>query len=220
MTKLLFPVFALAFIAAAADKKFLPNQAGDDDVDLKGTVLLTRAEVQQALGVDLGQGYVAVKITVTPKTGKPFAVSPDNFTMISRKDGERSTALTPSQIAGKSVLVVHPAARQPSGLGTVSSGPIWGGIGGARPRQLPGNNNGVGNSSSVESGTADATVGKEKGDTDTALMEALKAKGLGDIETKDEVSGLLYFALEGKVKPKDVSLLYKGPNSRLVIDFK
>src|SRR5436190_14064313 len=160
MTKLFFPLLTLALIAGAADKKFLPNQAGDDDVDLKGTVLLNRAEVEQALGADLGAGFVAVKITVTPKNGRPLALSPDDFTLISRKDGERSTALSPSQIAGKSVLVVHPAAKQPSGLGTVSGGPIWGGIGGAKPRQMPGNNGGIGNSPSVEAGTAEATVGK------------------------------------------------------------
>jgi len=31
---------------------------------------------------------------------------------------------------------------------------------------------------------------------------------------------MLYFALEGKNKPKDLSLLYKGPAGRLVFDFK
>ena len=52
------------------------------------------------------------------------------------------------------------------------------------------------------------------------LERALKAKGLADSETNKPVEGLLYFAIEGKNKPKDLSLLYKGAAGRLVIDFK
>jgi hypothetical protein len=43
---------------------------------------------------------------------------------------------------------------------------------------------------------------------------------LRDSETKDPVEGLLYFLLEGKNKPKDLGLIYKGAAGRLAMDFK
>jgi len=211
-----------AFVPASAeDKKSLPNQAGNDDIELAGTVLLDRAEIQEALGADLGAGYAAVRIKITPKTGRAMKVSPDDFTLISRKDGERSSALTPGQIAGRGVMVVHKAERQPGGLGTVTNGPIWGGIGGARPRQMPGQGNGVGNGGSVEGGTAEATIDKEKGAAENPILGILKEKGVPEVDSKDPVEGLLYFTIEGKkLKPKDMALLYKGDAGRLAIDFK
>jgi hypothetical protein len=201
--------------------KFLPNQAGNDDIELVGKVLVDRAEVQQALGADLGPGYVAVRMKITPKIGRPMRISPDDFTLLSRKDGERSSALAPSQIAGRGALVVRAAARQPGGLGTQTNGPVWGGIGGAQPRRLPGNGGNLGTAGSVESGTAEATVDAEKNAPENPLLAVLAAKGIPDIETKDPVEGLLYFALENrKVKPKDLGMVYRGAGGRLVIDFK
>jgi hypothetical protein len=115
---------AAAWACLAAEPKFLPNQAGNDDIELVGSVLLDRAAVQQALGADLGTGFVAVRIRITPKAGRPIPIGPDDFTLLSRKDGERSSALAPSQIAGRGAMVVHRAERQPGGLGTVTNGPI------------------------------------------------------------------------------------------------
>ena len=34
--------------------------------------------------------YIAVRMKVTPKTEKPLRISPDDFTIVSRKDGQRS----------------------------------------------------------------------------------------------------------------------------------
>src|SRR5438270_9935288 len=115
---------------------------------------------------------------VTPKTDKPLRISPDDFTIVSRKDGQRSEALSPGQIAGRGALVVKAAPTQPGGYGTTTNGPIWGGIGGA-PRQLPGNSNGAGNAPGADSGVeAKADAGaKEK---DNPLLDILKAKQLPD----------------------------------------
>jgi hypothetical protein len=213
--------FAIAVAVCAQDRKSLPNQAGNDEVELAGAVLLDRAQVREALGADLGAGYAAVRIKITPKTGRPMLVSPDDFTLLSRKDGERSSALSPGQIAGRGALIVYQAQRQPGGLGTMTNGPVWGGIGGAPPGRLPGQGSGVGNTSSVERGTVDSRVERDKNAQENPLLEVLKARALVDTETQDPVEGLLYFALEGKkVKPKDTSLLYKGAGGRLVMDFR
>jgi hypothetical protein len=67
----------------------------------------------------------------------------------------------------------------------------------------------------------EATIDQEKGQPENPLLAVLKAKGVPDIESKEPVEGLLYFALEGrKLKPKDTALVYKGAAGRLVMDFK
>lgn len=208
MKRLLLILLAAA-AAAAADKKPLPNQAGNDDVDLTGSLMMDRPEIHDALGAELGPGYIVVRVKVMPKTDMPLRVSADDFTLISRKDGDRSPALEPTQIAGQGALVVHPAAEQPGGDGTRTNGPIWGGVsvraGKSQPKK---------DSDAPEAKTDNSVP--EQG----SLLAALKEKILPDKETKTPVEGLLYFALNGKLKPKDVSLIYKGPAGKLVMDFK
>src|SRR6516164_4257524 len=207
--KRVFPIFLVSsLVLSAADKKPLPNQAGNDDIDLAGAVMLDRPEILQALGADPGPRYVLVRIKVTPKTGPGLRVSPDDFTLLSRKDGERSPALDPGQIGGKGALVVKAAAEQPGGDGTRTNGPIWGGVtvrAGSRKK------------------TADSDAPEPKLDNtveESPVIGALKQKMLHDTETKTAVEGLLYFLMDGKLKPKDVSLIYKGAAGKLIIDFK
>jgi hypothetical protein len=191
---LMLPMAALLF----AENKPLPNQAGNDDVDLQGTVIIERQQIQQELGMDMGASYMLVRIKITPKGEAALRVGPDDFTLLSRKDGERCPALDAQQIAGTGgALIVKPAAQQPGGDGTRTNGPIWGGV---TPK------------------AADAKAAKDPGQT--RLLALLKEKALQDQETQKPAEGLLYFALDGKLKPKDVSLIYKGPAGKLVIDFK
>lgn len=183
-----------ASLALGADKKLLPGQAGNDDIELNGSVILDREEIRQALGADLGAGYIVVRMKATPKTEKPLRVGPDDFTIISRKDGQKSEALSPTQIAGSGALVVK-------------STELGGGLGGS-----PGTAR-----ISVPSGVKAVT--SDKADQ-SPLLAALKEKILPDRETQEPLQGLLYFPIEGKLKPKDLSLIYKGPAGRLVMDFK
>ena len=210
---------ALSILAYAGDKKPLPGQAGNDDIELVASVIVDRDAVRQALGADLGAGYVAVHMKVTPKTDKPLRISPDDFTIVSRKDGQRSEALSPGQIAGRGALVVKAAAQQPGGYGTTTNGPIWGGIGGS-PRQLPGNRNGVGNSAGADGGVEAKTDPEHKEKEEpNPLLDILKAKQLPDKETLEAQEGLLYFPIDGKIKPKDLAVIYKGPAGKLVMEF-
>jgi hypothetical protein len=52
------------------------------------------------------------------------------------------------------------------------------------------------------------------------LLTALKAKVLPEKETTEPLSGLLYFYLEGKQKPKDLELRYQGSAGKLALRFK
>jgi hypothetical protein len=210
----------LCVAGLAGEKKPLPGQAGNDDIELVGSVIVDRDEIKQALGADIGAGYVAVRMKVAPKTDKPLRISPDDFTIVSGKDGQRSDALSPGQIAGKGALVVKAAPSQPGGYGTTTNGPIWGGIG--TTRQGPGNRNGAGNSAGADGGVeaqAKAEAEKDKEAKDNPLLDILKAKELPDKESLEPLEGLLYFPIDGKIKPKDLRVIYKGPAGKLVMEF-
>jgi len=201
-------VTVLAAVTALAEDKSLPNQAGNAKVSLVGTAVTDRGDVTNLLGVDLGGGYVVVKIRILPETPEGLRVGIDDFTLVSRKDGEKSGALAPSQMFGGTALVVGKAESNGGGLGTRSSSPL-GGLGGG----------GIGNGGSTESGIAEARIVKSKNGEDPRIA-LLEAKVLMDQDIKQPVEGLLYFALERKVKPKDLGLIYSGPGGRLVVDFK
>ena len=208
------PILILAtlpFLVFSGERKPLPGQAGNDDVELVASVMIDRDEIKEALGADLGAGYVVARMKVTPKTDKPLAVSLDDFTMISRKDGQRSVALEPGQIAGKGALIVKRAPNQPGGAGTATNGPIWGGVGPI--------STGVGNHGGADGGL-DTRVESGKGEKDSPLLAVLKAKVLPDKESTDPVEGLLYFPIDGKIKPKDLTIIYKGPAGKLIIEFE
>ena len=187
----------IAVLASGAPKKPLPGQAGNDDIELTATVLLDRDEIHQALGEDLGADYVVVRMKASPKGDKPLRISPDDFTLVSRKNGDRSSSLTPTQIAGKGALVVKSA--------TLSDG-----------------QHGLGASPGTArlSAPTSVSVVEDGKPSEGPLLDALKAKMMADRETQEPLEGLLYFTMDGKLKPKDLSLLYKGPAGRLVLDFK
>jgi hypothetical protein len=225
VNKLLTVAAILAALALAADKKAAdkkpagPAEGSADDLAFSATPILDRDEITQALGADLGEGFVVVHIKASPKGEKTIHVSPDDFTLLSRKDGERSPALAPAQIAGRGGITVKAAKDQPSSWGTkAANGPIWGGIGAAPPRSTTAPPT-VMNTEKTDPGKVDtAPAGKTSGDS--TLLGALKAKIVPETDTKDPVEGLLYFRMDGKNKLKDLSLLYKGDGGRAVADFK
>ncbi len=198
-----FLLFA-SLLCFAGDRKQLPGQAGNDDVDLEGSVIVGHDEVTSVVGGDIGEGYVVVRMKVIPKGDKPLRIGPDDFTMVSRKDGQRSMALAPSEIAGKGALVVKRGTADGSKTGLYAGG-IGGGLGSS-----PG---------TVQREVIKGTQIDDNAKENPALA-SLTAKVLPDKETKTPVEGLLYFSINGKLKPKDVSLQYKGAAGKLIMEFE
>jgi hypothetical protein len=194
----------IAMLSVAGERKQLPGQAGNDEVDLEGSVILTHDEVTEAIGSDIGEGYVVVRMKVIPKGDTPLRVGPDDFTLICRKDGQKSTALAPTEIAGKGTMVVKHGTAD----GSKSS---WG-VGGM----------GAGLGSSPGTVQRDVIKGTQMDENakEGPGLAALTAKILPDKETKTPVEGLLYFSINGKLKPKDVGLIYKGAAGKLVMEFQ
>lgn len=187
--KLLIPGLILSCLSVAADLKSLPNQAGNGNIDLSGAVFIDSKDIQQVLGTTLDPGYVVVRIRVEPRMLEAIRISADDFTLISRKDGERSEALVPSQIGGPANLILKSKTTYAGSAGVSST--------------------------SVSVVPADVKKAPE-----SVPIKLLESKMLHDTETKKPVEGLLYFLLDGKNKPKDLGLVYKGPAGHLAMDFK
>jgi len=221
MKTLLVSIFTLTALAAAAERKPLPNQAGNDDIEISGSLLFNSSEIQQAIGADPGPEILVVRLKAAPKNEQSLRIGPDDFTLIYRKDGQRSEAMLPSQIAGKGALVIK-AAQEDNDWGSLGNGHGWTGVGGIRTQGGNGSNR---NSSKGKSATpapdADAKADADSDGKADPVLDALQAKLLPDRETKEPLDGLLYFAIDGKkFKAKDFSLIYKGPGGKLVMDFQ
>jgi hypothetical protein len=204
--------------ALAADKKGYPGQAGNDNIELVGSVITDHEEIRQALGAELGEGFVLVRVKVTPKTDESMRIGPSDFVLISRKDGDREEAMAPAQITSHSALTIK-QDRSGRDWAQQTNRPGWTGIGGisrtAGPRK------------GAEEKKADAkdepkVTPAENTANDDALLAVLTAKQLPDKDTKGSIEGLLYFSMESSKikKSKDLSLLYKGSGGRLTMDFK
>ena len=82
-----------------------------------------------------------------------------------------------------------------------------------------GNGGGVGTGAGTTETKVTTTTNPDE--PDNPLLQVLKEKVLPEKETNDPDSGLLYFLLDGKPpKLKDLSLIYKFPGGKVILDFK
>ncbi|MEQ1947906.1 MAG: hypothetical protein ABL995_12000 [Bryobacteraceae bacterium] len=189
-------LLALACVVFAADKKQVSGygEAGNDNADFVATVYLDPSDIHDVLGADLPPGYVVAKVKAKVKTGDAMRLSPDDFVLVSRKNGDRADAIAPSQITSTSALTVRRDQR----------GRDW-----AQQTNEPGFT-GV--------GSIKRTEGAKE---DSGLLATLREKQFPDKDTKDTLEGLVYFSLDAlKLRAKDLALIYKGKAGRVSLDFK
>ncbi|MBX9600471.1 MAG: hypothetical protein K2X35_05695 [Bryobacteraceae bacterium] len=195
-----------AALAAASEPEIYRAQTGNNQIEFTATAVTDKLEVAKMLGgfpVDI----IIVEIKVTPRTDEPIAISPDDFTLLSHRDGQRSAAFSAAQLAGKNMMVIRRQQRG-GGIGAQSPGG-WGGVFGG------------GSAGSGTTSTTEVKATMEQGTTEEKLLKALQEKILPEKTTLDPVSGLLYFPIDdAKVKPKDLTLIYKGPAGRVVAPFE
>jgi hypothetical protein len=210
----MFLRIALAFLfflvsLGAAEKKLPIEQTSNDVIEITATPIIDKDEIKQELGSDLGGDIVLVRVQIRPVSDKPVKVSLDDFLLISGKDGQRSEPFAPSQIAGDTALVLTPQGAK-NGIG--GNKPKWSGIAG--PFGM-----GTGSGSSGTSAT-DTKVESVHSDKPNPLLAVLKEKVLPEKEITEPISGLLYFQMAGKFKPKDLEFHYKGPAGKLALRFR
>ena len=208
---------ALTLVAGKHDKKV--GQAANSDVEITAAALADPESIQRVLGTSLDNHYILVEVHLTPKSGK-LPVHLDDFLLKTNKDGERTTPFQPSQMAGSDALVVSETAIGGMNMGSQNNGPVWGGMPGTmgRPRQLPGNGGGMGNTATQTEMQAKMNT-DQKNKKNDPLLAILKEKVLPEKETDQPVSGLLYFPME-KQKLKDLELIYTTPAGKLNLRFR
>lgn len=206
-------VFCLSLaMLSAADKKLPIDETSNELLAISVSAPLDKDQVKQELGSDLGDDIVVIRLTARPVSDKPVQLSLDDFLLVSAKDGQRSEPYAPGQLAGSDSLAVTPNGVRRSGLGDHSRRPSIGlggiGIGGG----------GVGNAGATP--TPDVKMEESRDEKDNPLLAAIRAKILPEKEISEPTSGLLFFQVVGKVKPKDLELHYKGPAGKMALRFK
>lgn len=200
---LIAALFAYGLLASA-DKKLPIEETSNDLLKITATATLDRDEIKQELGYDLGPDIAVVHVTVHTVSDKPIQVDHDDFLLISSKDGQRSEPYEPGQIAGAdSLTVTQDGTKQATRKSGLSVGGFGGGFGSGSTPQTP-----------------DLKVHASHDDKPNPLLAVLVAKILPEKEVTDTISGLLYFQITGKLKPKDLELHYKGPAGKLALRFK
>src|ERR1035438_9427810 len=100
-------ILASAFIVSGAAKKTTATARGEnEDLILNVTIYIDSASVNEALGADLGGHYIVAQVKVEPKYTKEITIDRDDFVLRTDKDGDRTTPMAPSQIAGRGGLVL------------------------------------------------------------------------------------------------------------------
>src|SRR5579871_505840 len=196
-------------VLGAAEKKLPIDQTSNDVIEISASPIIDKDQIRQELGSDLGGDIVVVRVQVRPVSDKPVKVSLDDFLLVSGKDGQRSQPFAPSQIAGDTSLVLTPQGAR-NGLGA-NKGPKWSGLAG--PFGLGGGSGSLGTSNT------DTKVETVHSDKSNPLLAVLKEKVLPEKEITEPISGLLYFQMVGKFKPKDLEFHYKGPAGQLALRF-
>ncbi len=207
---------AIALVLSGAERKPAEGRDSNGVVEVAAKVFLDKAEVRRAVGVELEEAIAVVEVRLAPRTGHKLTIARDDFELWSGKNGSRSTPFAPSQIAGAGVLVVS-SGKGGAGVASQDNGPAWRRpTGDGRPERIGGGSPTIGNVGSA--GETTARAGRDTSRKST--LELLEEKVLPEKETSEPVEGLLYFYLEGRHKPKDVSLHYKTPAGKLVVGFK
>jgi hypothetical protein len=214
-------------LSSGADKTEWRGQASDNKVTLDARLYIDKDEMKKLLGHDPGPSIVIVEITVTPAPGTTLKLDREDFLLRSDRDGQRSRPLDPAQIAGSAVMVISSrGGTQGTGMAEERRVP-WGvpGIPGGSPTggpprglPMPGQTPNVG-TATADTSEAVASV-EETEKKSNPLLDALKEKLLPGGELDKPARGLLYFLIEGKLRAKDLELVYRKAPPRLSIRFK
>jgi hypothetical protein len=229
MRKTILSVLAAGTVLLAqkpAPKVELKGQGSDRKATVEAVAYLDREQMKALLGQDPGESIVLVQVTFTPAAGEKINLMRDDFLLRSDRDGQRSRPMEPSQIAGTSVMVVSSrGGTQGTGMSEERRVP-WGvpGIPGGSPTggpprglPMPGQSPNVG-SATADTSEASASI-EERSVKKNPLLDALKAKILPEGELDKPVTGLLYFQMEGKLRPKDLELVYRKAPPRISLRF-
>jgi hypothetical protein len=177
-------------------------------MEIRARLLNDPAEIKSRLGGDAPTNLVVLETQAALLEEGKFTLDLEDFLLVSGRDGQKSTHVRPDQLASANVLIVSQTSS-----GGAHAGPVVGnripGIGSPPP-------SGIGSGGPGLDGikTEEKRV-KQK----TDLLQKLREQQMPIEVTATGVKGLLYFLVEGKWKPKDLTLLYRGKDGRITLDF-
>lgn len=200
--------------AFAGEKPIPSGQVENKHVAIRATVYTDKEAIKQLLGSDLGGFYVVVQAEITPR--EALKIFRDDFMLRSDRDGEKAKPYTASEMLGSSVMVV--SQTYGGGGGGVMNNPTPGGGVWGPPIFLPGAGSSIGNGSSEVSN--DTTIKEDAGKKKDPMLAILESKIMPEKETEQPISGLLYFPMDPKQKPKQLELYYTTPSGRISLRFK
>jgi hypothetical protein len=205
----------LGCVWAAETKPPATGRGMGEAADITATLYMDKSAVTSLIGQPLDGDYIIVDLRVVPRGEKPLSILRDDFMLRSDRDGQKCQPFSPGQIAGQGTLMVSSTGSGGAVMGD-NNGPRWGGTVG-QPGRMGGSGGAVGNAGETWAQGNVQTGGNTK---PNPALEALKQKILPEKETSQPVSGLLYFFLEGKHKPKDLELIYRGGGGKIALRFK
>lgn len=191
-----------------------------DDAEISARIILDPNEIKSLLGTDFDREYLLLEMRVRPLYNSRVVLSRDDFIVRSRRTNERSTAMSPDEIAGTAVLVMGAGRTSKSGgVFSQETDPVI--IGGApgtgtRPRTLGGQGGSFGSGRGT---SREIKVSAEKREA-TSLLGRLQQLELPIGETRETVSGYLYFQVTAKHKLKHYELTYDGNVGEFQLKFK
>ena len=212
LSRILLALVAVT-LAFAAAKKITGSARGENqDLILNVTIYGDPESVKEAVGDDLGGHFIVAEVNVQPKYGKEISIDHDDFVLRTFKNGEKTTPMEPSEIAGRATLVLN-GTRETLGEGSEPKRKwsIGGGVG------MGGGGMGSGSGSAGRGSTAGATM--KEGEKDNPLKKLLEQKILPEGALDKPVTGLLYFPME-RQKLKDLELVYGAKETRIEMHFK
>lgn len=229
LTRLLPSLLAAATLLCADRPKDKPGspvsgEGSDPRVAIKATAYYDRDQVKSLLGMDPGESIVVVEVTFTPAQGEDINLNLDDFLLRSDRDGQKSRPLEPTQIAGSAVMVVKSQGgtqgtgmsqqrRVPYGVPGIPGGGGPMGQSLPMPNEAPNSGTATADTSSAVASIEDRNIKKNP------LLDLLKARVLTDGQVNKPITGLLYFQMEGKLRPKDLELVYRKAPPRVSVRF-
>lgn len=221
MQRLMCLLIAAAALWAGDKNPARPVPAGqgaDKKVAIQASAYYTREQITALLGEDPGVSVVVVAVQFAPAPGETIVLNRDDFLLRSDRDGQRSRPLEPSQIAGTSVMVVKSVGgeqgrpmseRRRTGIGIP-------GVGGTT---LPGTGTPTAGVATADTSSASASIENRPTPRENPLLTTLKNRILPEGEVTKPVEGLLYFLIEGKLRAKDIELVYRKAPPRVSVRF-
>ena len=205
-------ILACALCVSGAAKKTTATARGEnEDLILNVTIYIDSASVNEALGADLGGHYIVAQVKVEPKYTKEITIDRDDFVLRTDKDGDHTTPMAPSQVAGRGGLVL-----------TRTNGPGGNGAERSRGWNISGmgmGGGGAGANRGPENTGVKPSAEKSDKEKESPLKTLLDAKVLPERKIEEPTTGFLFFPMENQ-KMKDLELVYGGKENRIRIRFK